>query len=248
MKIQSINNLVVAGYIQRQEQKSFRGDSLAAVNFKHDGGEAIKSYAITSPNFKSVTASSTNFDLILTDEEREPRIKLQISANKDIPVKQGLYPIYSMSLNDQMVEELNKNPDLCKKDAYIRPEGRKLDIRCSQEDLIPTLRMIKDRFIDVNINDEHLNEVKQLAPVAFVLDRKAKHNSPEYSDIPAEASEEQYIELVDNISKEDLKDYNHDILKNSDKEVQLFVNKEFYLANKDEIEQILSNWFEKSNV
>ena len=139
--------------------------------------------------------------------------------------------------------ELNKNPDIKDRGSYIRPDGRCLDIRCSQEDLIPTLRLIKSKFIDAEIDPKHLEEAKMLAPIGLSLDRKINESPGIYYDLPTEISEEDYEKYAKTFTMEDLDKYNKEVLKNTDKELCLYSNRKFYEENKEEIEEIIKNWF-----
>ena len=146
-----------------------------------------------------------------------------------------------MALNDQIFEELEKNPNIKDNGSYIHTNSRFLNIKCPQKDLPQTIKMVKDKFINFKLDKKHFEEAKSLAPILYELDRTAGYYSTEFSDIPKEMSVKEYTQLIDKISYNDLLEYNNSLINNSEKILELKINKDFYNERKQEIDKALRN-------
>lgn len=239
MKIQTVNNYINRNY-QKRDVENVVSHQFNFVTNTIDLNSlgAFRTYAITSPSFRNIKTS--NVEISLVDEQNDPEVTVELNINnKRFSVKQGLYPIYKMALHDQMTEELKENPELKEKSGQICINSKKISLTCPQEQLNETLKMIKDKFINVKIDPKHLDDAKKLAPVALFLNRKTGEYEGDFDDIPQGMSEEEYVSLISGISQEDINKYNKDILNNSSIKVKLSVNRNFYNKNKDEILQNL---------
>lgn len=232
------NDIFVSSKKKLKEEPS----SIGSKQFSLSDYGISRVYAQTMPNFKSSLINNTSFELILTNEQKDPRIRFEIIKNEDFETKKGIFPIYQMALNDQMFEEMSNNPDITDNGSHILTNSRKLDIRCPQEELVNVLAMIQRKFINLDIKQKHFEDAKLLSPIAYELDRAAGYYSTEFSDVPKDMTTKDYTEIVDQISYQDMLDYNNELMKKSNKHVQLFINKDFYNGHKEEIIEITNKW------
>ncbi len=207
------------------------------VNYKNsEYSLGFKNYAITSPNFKSYSVQqSRNIKLNLTDKPVAPLISIEITPNKDINTKQGIFPVYKMALNDQMYQELCKNQNIKDNNSYIKPESRKIIFQCPEDEFQSVLKMINNRFVNMQIDKDFVENAKILAPVLYFLYTRTGENADKFQDIPEGLSEEEYTEIVNKITYEDVINYNKNILANSEINIELTVNKDYFQKNKHEI-------------
>ncbi len=243
MQIQSINqnytNIKVSNQVFKEAPSILSENSDYAISKNYS--EISKSYAITSPNFYTANIKSTKVKLSLTDEKINPHFSVKLSSNKPIAHKPGLYSIYKMALNDQMHAEMNNSDSLSTKGSFIKPDSRKINIDCTQDDLVKTLKMINNKFVNLNIDKKYFDEAKQIAPAAYLLYLKTNYEPEDYQDVPVGMSAEDYEKLISNLTYDDMVHYNEELLNNSNINIELKVNKEFYNQNENEILKHLNN-------
>ena len=219
----------------------FKGTSQDLSTKKDNQIEAsvYRAYALTSlKNDKEI--NNITIDLTLSDKIEKPKISFYIKNNKDIPIKKGLLPVYLMALNDQLHEEIFKNSKIKLEDSKIDKNIRKIELECEQKDLISILQTLKKTLINCDIDLKHLEEAKKLSIVLFELAKESKTTYPELADIPVETTIEEYKEIINKITLDDLKEYNTLSLKNANTKSRIIMNKNFYSKNADQLSQIIN--------
>ena len=157
----------------------------------------------------------------------------------------GVPAIYEIALHDQLYDDLRRNPKLKKENSQVTDYKRRFDVSCPEEDLINTLKMIQDRFIDVNVEKRYIDKAKNLAPVGYKLHTLNIESVGSYEDTPQGMTPEDYEQKIAEISNDDIQKYSKDILNNSDTRITLSVNKDFYNQHKDEIMPLLEKFYER---
>lgn len=180
--------------------------------------------------------------LTLVDEPCEPSMQIEINAKEKFPIKQGLFLIYSMALNDQIYEQNQKNGQIIKSYLSCKPYSKNIDFASSQKDFLTSVKTLNDCFFKTEIDNKHIETAKKLAPVALFLSRKTDGYQEELFDIPKHMTEEQYENLIQNISNQDLVEYNNHLLKNSQIKMNLRINKEFYKQNSEMLLDYFNKW------
>ena len=64
-----------------------------------------------------------------------------------------------------------------------------------------------------------------------------------YTDVPANTTQEEYEQLIKEISYEDVQEYSDNVLKNSDIRIAISANRDFYNKHEKEIQTRLANIF-----
>ena len=95
--------------------------------------------------------------------------------------------------------------------------------------------MIDSGFINLDIKEKNIKDIKQVAPIWLFLSRKTDEYKNLFEDIPKDMSEEQYEKLISEFTKEDIQKLHADIIKNSDININVVVNKNDYKNNKEKI-------------
>ncbi len=180
--------------------------------------------------------------LTLLDEPCEPSMQIEINAKELFPIKQGLFLIYSMALNDQIYEQNQENGQVIKSYLSCRPYSKNIDFASSQNGFLTSVKTLNDCFFENKIDNKHIETAKKLAPVAFFLSHKTDGYQEEFFDIPKNMTEEQYENLIKNISNQDLIEYNNNLLKNSQVKINLRMNKIFYKQNSEILLNYLNKW------
>lgn len=206
--------------------------------------ETYRAYALSRPSFKGVNQIN-DISLILTEEKTNPRICVEILNNNKFESKMGVPAIYEIALHDQLYDDLRRNPKLKKENSQVTDYKRRFDVSCPEEDLINTLKMIQDRFIDVNVEKRYIDKAKNLAPVGYKLHTLNIESVGSYEDTPQGMTPEDYEQKIAEISNDDIQKYSKDILNNSDTRITLSVNKDFYNQHKDEIMPLLEKFYER---
>ena len=202
---------------------------------------ATKPYACTSPNFKAKQLN--NINLLLSDTQTTPRISVQILKNDDLEAKPALCTVYEIALHDQLHDLIKRNPNIHDNGSCIKDYKRKLDINCSEQDFTKILKMINEQFVSPKIQKRYIDNALNLAPIGYRLYNLKVDTGFDYSDIPANTTQEEYEKLIKDISFNDVQEYSDNILKNSDIHVALSANREFYNKHEEEIQTLLINIF-----
>ena len=200
-----------------------------------------KTYACTLPNFKAKQLN--DIDLILTDEPSLPRVSVQILKNDDFQAKTGLCAVYEIALHDQLHDLLRRNPEIKDKGSCIKDYKRKFDISCDEKDFIKTLDMINEQFVTPKIQKRYIDNALHLAPIGYTLHNLKIDADFDYTDVPANTTQEEYEQLIKEISYEDVQEYSDNVLKNSDIRIAISANRDFYNKHEEEIQTRLANIF-----
>lgn len=249
MKSLTINNIPCHKFNflgNKRKEADGQEQVLHNTNFnKNIPTEFYRAYAMTSPSFKSTTLSLNSIDLLLSDEKQVPRIRVDIVKNSDFESKSGLFALYHSAVHDQLHNVLRQNIDLEDKGSFVKEDSRRFDISCPEDKLIHTLKMIQDKFINIDIKKQHIDEAQKLVPVAYRLHSLGLDGLKNYDDVPEDMSQQDYEKMINEISYEDVKKYNEELLDNSDIKITLSANREFYNNNKKEISSLLGNFVGK---
>ena len=241
-------NIVNEQYINKQNsQNGVLKPSFADTNnvklSNYEVGQAILNRNnISFLSQSSILKINPYCTLVLTDKQCNPTMHIEMVSHKNIPIKQGLFAIYSMALNDQIYEQ-NKNIDgVVTSHLICKPNRKKFDFEVSQDNFLYSAKMINDFFFKTKINEKHINTAKKLAPVVLFLSRKTNEYQDEMFDIPLSMSEEEYESLLASISYKDLVEYNNNLLKNSQLKIEISMNKEYYKHNSDILTKYFNKW------
>ena len=196
-----------------------------------------KNYAITSPNFKATQVRNKSFELELTDEPTTPIISIELNNCDKISAKSGMRMIHKIVLNDIMADTLSNMPEIDSKESYIQPSSIKVDLKSSETDFYYSLLAVNEKLLKFDIDEYFLKSAKNLAPVAYLLNQRAGEYEGFFDDIPKGISEEDYTKIINDISLDDLKEYHNNLFKNSDINIKLKMNKDFYKHNKDNVDE-----------
>lgn len=200
-----------------------------------------KTYACTLPNFKAKQLN--DIDLILTDKPSVPRVSVQMLKNDDFQAKPGLCTVYEIALHDQLHDLLRRNPEIKDKGSCIKDYKRKFDINCDEKDFVKTLDMINEQFVSPKIQKRYIDNALHLAPVGYALYTRNIDTDFDYTDVPANTTQEEYEKFINEISYEDVQEYSDNVLKNSDIRIALSANRDFYNKHEEEIQTRLANIF-----
>lgn len=197
--------------------------------------ETWGAYTLTSLNNK--TSKTYQTDLLLTNEQVEPRISITLrNGDLECPI---MYPIYDMALHDEINETLKNNPQIKDNGSFAKEGIRKFDFTVSQDNIKDNLDLIKNNFINVTIQPKHIDEAKRLAPIWFELYKKGAETDYSFNGVPKDMTVEDYTKLVNETTYKDINDYNKSFIKNSDFKICLCMNKDFYNSNKETIDNTL---------
>ena len=213
-------------------------------DFSREYSVASKTYACTNPNFKAKQLN--DIDLVLTDEPSLPRVSVQILKNDDFQAKTGLCTVYEIALHDQLHDLLRRNPEIKDKGSCIKGYKRKFDISCDEKNFVKTLDIINEQFVSPKIQKRYIDNALHLAPIGYTLHNLKIDADFDYTDVPANTTQEEYEKLIKEISYEDVQEYNNNVLKNSDINIVLSANRDFYNKNEQEIQKLLANIFNAS--
>ncbi len=205
--------------------------------------ETYRAYALSKPSFKGVNQIN-DISLILTEEKTNPRICVEILNNNKFDSKIGVPAVYEIAVHDQLYDEKRRNPKLKDEESQVTDYKRRFDVSCQEEDLVETLKLIRDKFVNINIEKRYIDKAMKLAPIGFKLHTLNLESVGNYEDIPKGTSEEDYNKIISEISYNDIQDFNDSILNNSDTRITLSVNKEFYNKHKDEIKPLIAAIYE----
>lgn len=203
--------------------------------------ETYKAYALAKPSFKSSNLSFNNIDLLLTDEVVEPRIRVEIVNNNDFKTKIGVSSVYEFAAHDQLHDLLKRNPNLKEEDSFVRTDMRRFDVSCSENNLLDTLKLINDNFVNLKIKKRYINQAQNLTKIDYQLHIAGAETVSNYDTIPKNITPKDFDTLIDDISTNDVEKYCNDILENSDVKIVLQANRKFYNEHKSEILTTLSN-------
>ena len=139
-----------------------------------------------------------------------------------------------MLVNDEIFADKNKKiANFVASGMDINHRG--LVLSCSASDVPKVLKMIDSGFINLDIKEKNIKDIKQVAPIWLFLSRKTDEYKNLFEDIPKDMSEEQYEKLISEFTKEDIQKLHADIIKNSDININVVVNKNDYKNNKEKI-------------
>ena len=200
-----------------------------------------KTYACTLPNFKAKQLN--DIDLILTDKPSVPRVSVQMLKNDDFQAKPGLCTVYEIALHDQLHDLLRRNPEIKDNGSCIKDYKRKFNINCDEKDFVKTLDMIHEQFVSPKIQKRYIDNALHLAPVGYALYTRNIDTDFDYTDVPANTTQEEYEKFINEISYEDVQEYSDNVLKNSDIRIAISANRDFYNKHEEEIQTRLANIF-----
>ena len=192
------------------------------------------------PVFKSNGSKDNVMHIELYDDIKKPYFSVEIVINKPFPIQQGIAPLYEIALRNKINEEKQNNKKWQTADAYVRSYARKLGFICDIDDLKQITEKVKNNFINTNFTDTDIMQAKELIKMAYELSRHNACNEYDFSDIPQDMTIEEYNQLIDNITLDDINKYNNDILKNSDFSIVLLMNKDSYNNKQDTIMTLLN--------
>lgn len=200
-----------------------------------------KTYACTLPNFKAKQLN--DIDLILTDKPSMPRVSVQMLKNDDFQAKPGLCTVYEIALHDQLHDLLHRNPEIKDNGSCIKDYKRKFDINCDEKDFVKTLDMINEQFVSPKIQKRYIDNALHLAPIGYTLHNLKIDADFDYTDVPANTTQEEYENFINEISYEDVQEYSDNVLKNSDIRIAISANRDFYNKHEKEIQTRLAYIF-----
>lgn len=200
-----------------------------------------KTYACTLPNFKAKQLN--DIDLILTDKPSVPRVSVQMLKNDDFQAQPGLCTVYEIALHDQLHDLLHRNPEIKDNGSCIKDYKRKFDINCDEKDFIKTLNMINKQFVSPKIQKRYIDNALHLAPIGYTLHNLKIDADFDYTDVPANTTQEEYEKFINEISYEDVQEYSDNVLKNSDIRIAISANRDFYNKHEKEIQTRLAYIF-----
>lgn len=220
-------------------------NNIQATNFLQDFSReysiASKTYACTLPNFKA--KQWNDIDLILTDEPSLPRVSVQMLKNDDFQAKPGLCTVYEIALHDQLHDLLRRNLEIKDNGSCIKDYKRKFDINCEEKDFVKTLDMINEQFVSPKIQKRYIDNALHLAPIGYTLHNLKIDTDFDYTDVPANTTQEEYEKFINEISYEDVQEYSDNVLKNSDIRIAISANRDFYNKHEKEIQTRLAYIF-----
>ena len=225
--------------LQKTVQNSFLKTEATDIS-----AETYRAYALSRPVFKGVNQIN-DISLILTEQKSNPRICVEVINNNKFESKIGVPAVYELALHDQLYDDIRRIPDLKDEKSQVLDYKRRFDISCSEENLITALKMIQDRFINVNIEERYIDKAKNLAPVGYELHTLKVESIGNYNDAPSGMTTKEYEQKIADISRDDIQKYCTDILNNSDTRITLSVNKDFYNKHKNEIMPLLEKFYER---
>ena len=97
----------------------------------------------SQPFIKKITPCCT---LILTDEPCNPTVQINMMCDKNFKIKQGLFLIYSMALNDQIYEQNQRNGGVITSYLSCRPNSKKIDFTSNQDEFIKSVKIFIYKF------------------------------------------------------------------------------------------------------
>lgn len=200
-----------------------------------------KTYACTLPNFKAKQLN--DIDLILTDKPSVPRVSVQMLKNDDFQAKPGLCTVYEIALHDQLHDLLRRNPEIKDNGSCIKDYKRKFDINCDEKDFVKTLDMINEQFVSPKIQKRYIDNALHLAPIGYTLHNLKIDADFDYTDVPANTTQEEYEKFINEISYDDVQEYSDNVLKNSDIRIAISANRDFYNKHEKEIQTRLAYIF-----
>ena len=200
-----------------------------------------KTYACTLPNFKAKQLN--DIDLILTDKPSVPRVSVQMLKNDDFQAQPGLCTVYEIALHDQLHDLLHRNPEIKDNGSCIKDYKRKFDINCDEKDFVKTLDMINEQFVSPKIQKRYIDNALHLAPIGYTLHNLKIDADFDYTDVPANTTQEEYEKFINEISYEDVQEYSDNVLKNSDIRIAISANRDFYNKHEKEIQTRLAYIF-----
>ena len=103
--------------------------------------------------------------------------------------------------------------------------------------------IVRKQFVAPKIQKRYIDNALNLAPIGYRLYNLKVDTGFDYSDTPANTTQEEYEKLIKDISFNDVQEYSDNILKNSDIHVALSANREFYNKHEEEIQTLLINIF-----
>ena len=247
--IKAVNlNVVNNQYINKQNlQKGVLKPSYADTHNTELPNYEV-SQAILNRNNISFSSQSSIFKinpcctLVLTEKQCNPTMHIEMINHKNIPIKQGLFAVYSMALNDQIYEQNTNSNGVITSHLICKPNRKKLDLEVSQDNFLDSVKIINDSFFQSKIKEKHINTAKKLAPVVLFLSRKTNEYQDEMFDIPLNMSEEEYESLLASISYKDLIEYNNNLSKNSQLKIEISMNKEYYEHNSEILMKYFNTW------
>ena len=202
--------------------------------------ETYRAYALSNIPFKAENKIN-DISLVLTQENINPRICVEVVNNKKPDSKPGTSAIYEIALHDQMHDEIKKTPEIENKTSEVRDYKRKFDLVCKEDDLLETLKLIQTSIRNKNIEKSYIDTARQLAPVGYKLYSVKAKTIGNYTDVPEGTSVQNFKKMVETITYDDINKYNRDMLANSDTRITLAVNNDFYNKHKQEILPILND-------
>lgn len=197
------------------------------------------------PIFKSNANKDNVMHICLYDDIKKPYFSVEIAINKPFPIKQGITPLYEIALRNKINEAKKSNKQWQEADAYIGGYARKLGFLCDTEDFKQITKQVKQNFIKTNFTDADLTYAKGLTKMAYELSLHNACKEYDFQDIPNNMTPNEYNKLIDNITLDDLKKYNDDILNNSNLTIVLQMNRNLYNENKNEILPLLEKIYER---
>ena len=139
----------------------------------------------------------------LVDEKIDPVFSIEITSNKNFVGKKGVKGILLLALNNQMCEKQEEG-NLKYVSSVLTSTERGVLLTCPTQNIGKMLEIINNNFVNAQIDIKHINDAKQLAPVGLFLSRKTENYKDEFSDIPANMSEEDYEKLISKITARDI--------------------------------------------
>lgn len=240
---------------------SFSNQSLVKPNFKAsipvksenipaNGGAVystiVRNYAVTSPNFTISSLRDKNIELELTDEPTDPVISITLDNYDKIPSKPGMRMLHKIVLNDIMVDVLSGMTNIDSTKSYTEPSSIRFDLKSPESEFYYTNLVLTERFLKFDFDEYFFRNAKKIIPVGYFLNQKAGYYEGFFDDIPKGTSEEDYAKIIDAITLDDLKQYHNNLLQNSDLNVKLKMNKDFYKQNKNDVDKSLKLIDEKA--
>lgn len=226
--------------VSGQREPEFRN---ACPDVDYNTAQALRAQQLVSFKQNSIVKSkkiTVNIDL--KDYPVEPQGSIDITPNKKIQAKQGIFPVYSMALNDSLVDEGSKISGIKTLHSDIKPNRIKLYLKSDSNDFNKVMNTVDSLAFDSKLAPKRIEEAKQLASVALFLNRREGDFPGYFKDIPDDMPEAEYEKLISDINVSDVLKYGRDITDNSNINVNLTLNKDFYNKNKDSINLYINKW------
>lgn len=241
-------HILPAHLIQNSSIYSRTHSSNTSKRHCQNNNNKIFSYSAMPPVFKENNKFS-NVHYVFSDSIENPMLTIEVAVKKTFEHKQGILPIYELALHQKMQKLKSQKNNYNTNNFFYDGIVRKTELTCNQEKFLNLISSAPNTYININLTQEDIEQAKKIAEAAYYIRTNDFYSQTvDFDDTPTGLNSDEYHNFVDSITLNDLQKYSNDRFKNSEINLVLYSNKQYFNANKNTLIPLLNSIAQNKNL